>query len=347
MRLQSFIGGTPLLELTTLDIPRHVRIFAKLEFLNPGGSIKDRVVSYILDDAERRGILRSGSTIVENTSGNTGAAIAMLAAMRGYKAILTMPDKVSKEKQNALTAMGADVVVCLTSAPPDSPGHYVATARRIHAETPNSFMLNQYDNPLNAEAHFRSTGPEIWAALGKQISAFVASGSTGGTISGIGRYLRAKNPAIDIVLLDPLGSIYHKYFHQGVVDPGQIAPYHVEGVGEDHLAKCMDFSVLSDVLQFSDADAFATCHHLARSEGLLCGGSSGANVWGAIQLARRMKEPGSIVTVLPDNGVKYISKIYNDEWLVDHEMRPFRDPGTLVPKRDASFVADKHLMPNL
>lgn len=182
MGLKSFIGGTPLLELTTLDIPRHVRIFAKLEFLNPGGSIKDRVVSYILDDAERRGVLRGGSTIVENTSGNTGAAIAMLAAMRGYNAILTMPDKVSKEKQDALRAMGAEVVVCPTSALPESPEHYVATARRIHAEIPNSFMLNQYDNPLNAEAHFRSTGPEIWAALGRRISSFVASGSTGGTI---------------------------------------------------------------------------------------------------------------------------------------------------------------------
>ncbi|MFJ9109989.1 PLP-dependent cysteine synthase family protein [Streptomyces sp. NPDC102283] len=315
MNIQSIIGGTPLVELTTFDVPAGIRLFAKVEFMNPGGSIKDRIVSHILADAERRGLLEPGGTIVENTSGNTGAAIAMMAATRGYRAILTMPDKVSKEKRDALRAMGAEVIVCPTSAAPGSAKHYVTCARRIHAETPGSFMLNQYDNPLNAEAHFRSTGPEIWEALGDAVTAFVASGSTGGTISGVSRFLKAKNPAVTSVLLDPVGSIYYRYFHDGVVDPGQIAPYFVEGVGEDHLARCMDFSLIDDVMRFRDADAFATCHHLAQREGLVCGGTGGANVWGAVRVARSLKGPATVVTVLPDSGNKYISKIYNPDWL--------------------------------
>jgi cystathionine beta-synthase/cysteine synthase A len=318
MNMHAFVGTTPLVELQTFDVPADVRIFAKVEYMNPGGSIKDRIVRYILDDAERRGLLRPGATIVENTSGNTGAAIAMIAAARGYRAVLTMPDKVSKEKQDTLRAMGAEVHVCPTSAPPDSPKHYVAYARRIHAETPGSFMLDQYDNPLNAEAHYRSTGPEIREALGPSVTAFVASGSTGGTISGTSRVLKRHNPSVTSVLLDPVGSVYHRYFHEGVVDHGQIAPYFVEGAGEDHLAKCMDFSVVDDVLQFTDADAFATCHHLARREGLLCGGTSGANVWGAVQVARSLTGPATVVTVLPDSGTRYISKIYNPDWLTQN-----------------------------
>ncbi|WP_432017982.1 PLP-dependent cysteine synthase family protein [Streptomyces sp. 1222.5] len=315
MDIQSFIGKTPLVELKTFDVPADVRIFAKAEFMNPGGSIKDRIVRYIVDDAERRGLIAPGATIVENTSGNTGAAIAMLAATRGYRAVLTMPDKVSKEKQDALRAMGAEVVVCPTSALPDTPDHYVTRARTLHAATPGSFMLNQYDNPLNAEAHFRSTGPEIWDALGDAVTAFVASGSTGGTISGTSRYLKQRKPDVRSVLLDPVGSVYHRYFHEGVVDPGQIAPYFVEGAGEDHLARCMDFSTIDEVLRFSDADAFATCRHLARREGLVCGGTAGANVWGAVQVARSLSGPATVVTVLPDSGGKYLSKIYNADWL--------------------------------
>ncbi|GAB2930073.1 MULTISPECIES: PLP-dependent cysteine synthase family protein [unclassified Streptomyces] len=315
MHVQSVIGRTPLVELTTFDVPPGVRLFAKLEFLNPGGSIKDRIVRHILADAERRGLLRPGGTIVENTSGNTGAAIAMMAAARGYRAVLTMPDKVSDEKRDALRAMGAEVVVCPTSAAPGSAKHYVTCARRIHAETPGSFMLNQYDNPLNSEAHFLSTGPEIWEALGDSVTAFVASGSTGGTISGVSRFLKERKPDITSVLLDPVGSVYHRYFHDGVVDPGEIAPYFVEGVGEDHLAECMDFSLIDDVMRFTDADAFAACHHLARREGLVCGGTAGANVWGAVRVARSLEGPATVVTVLPDSGSKYMSKIYNPNWL--------------------------------
>lgn len=320
--LTGLIGDTPLIQLTSFDLPKGIHLFAKLEYLNPGGSIKDRMVWHILSEAERTGALRTGATIIENTSGNTGAAIAMLAAMRGYHAILTMPDKVSKEKQDSLRALGAEVIVCPTTAPPGAPEHYVTLARRLHAETPGSFMLNQYDNPKNAEAHFQTTGPEIWASLGHEITAFVASGSTGGTISGIGRYLKSRNHGIKVVLLDPVGSIYHKYYYEGMVDPSVVRPYFVEGVGEDHLAQCMDFSVIDQVLPFDDHVAFTTCHALSQRAGLLCGGSSGANVWGCLQIARTLTAPATIVTVLPDSGVKYISKIYNDEWLEAHGFTP-------------------------
>ncbi|WP_440778424.1 PLP-dependent cysteine synthase family protein [Pseudomonas syringae] len=305
------IGNTPMVELKSFDLPPGIRIFAKLEFLNPGGSIKDRVVNHIFNDAEARGLLCRGSTVIENTSGNTGAAIAMLAAARGYRVILTMPDKVSKEKKDTLRALGAEVIMCPTSAAPDSPEHYVQVAKSLHADTPNSFMLHQYDNPLNPEAHKLTTGPEIWRDLKGGISVFVAAGSTGGTISGISRYLKSQDKTIRSVLLDPKGSIYYKYFYEGVIDPLVIGPYQVEGVGEDHLAKCMDFEMIDDVIQFDDAAAFGTCRLLAQKEGLLCGGSSGANVWGCLQVAKRLSSPANIVTVLPDSGVKYLSKIYN------------------------------------
>lgn len=310
MSLAAAIGNTPLLEITRIGLPKGVRLFAKIEYMNPGLSIKDRMVRYIFDQAEKAGTLKTGYTVVENTSGNTGAAIAMLAAARGYRVILTMPDKVSQEKQDSLRALGAEVIICPTNALPHSPDHYVERARQIHMSTPDSFMLNQYDNPLNAEAHFKTTGPEIWSELGDSISAFVCAGSTGGTISGVGRFLKSRKQDCRVILLDPVGSIYHKYFHEGVIDPNAIAPYKVEGVGEDHLAQCMDFSLLDDVIQFTDEQAFSTARLLARQEGLLCGGSSGANVWGCLQYARSLRTPATIVTVLPDSGIKYLSKIF-------------------------------------
>ena len=297
MKLSDTIGNTPLMELTNLQIPHGIRIFVKLEYMNPSGSIKDRIVHFILSDAEKNGVIHSGSTIVENTSGNTGASIAMFAAQRGYKAILTMPDKVSMEKQNALKAYGAEIVVCPTEATVDSPEHYVKKARSIHRAIPGSFMLNQYNNPLNIEAHFSSTGPEIWEQTNGEIDVFIASGSTGGTISGIGRFLKNKNHRIQNVFLDPKGSIYYRYFKTGMINQQDISLYYVEGVGEDHLAKCM-----------------------AQKEGLLCGGSSGANVFGCLEYAKKLVPPANIVTVLPDSGIKYISKVYNPEWLRQHNL---------------------------
>lgn len=309
------IGHTPLVRLQKLSPKEYVTILAKCEFMNPSGSIKDRIAAYIIEDAEKNGLLKPGGTIVENTSGNTGAAVAMIAAMKGYKVILTMPDKVSKEKQDALRAYGAKIVVTPTAAAPDSPDHYVNTAIRIAAETPNSFRLNQYDNKKNPEAHYHSTAPEIWEQSGGKIDIFVAAASTGGTISGVGRYLKEKNPKIKIVMPDPMGSIYYEYFKTKKVPHGGSCTYQVEGVGEDHLALAMDFSVVDDVMQFTDKDAFTTARRLAKEEGILAGGSSGANIWAAIKIAETLTEPTTIVTMLPDTGIKYLSKCYNDDWM--------------------------------
>ncbi|MCB1137017.1 MAG: cysteine synthase family protein, partial [Chlamydiia bacterium] len=300
------IGHTPLVRLQRLCRNPKVQILAKLEYMNPSSSIKDRIVKHIIEDAEARGLLLPGGTIVEGTSGNTGAAVAMLAACKGYRAILVMPDKVSKEKQNALKAYGAEIVVCPTSAAADSPDHYVNTACRLAAETPNSFRVNQYDNPKNPEAHFLSTGPEIWEQCGGKVDIFVASGSTGGTVTGVGRYLKSQNPKVKVVMPDPVGSIYYEYFTKGTISKDGSCCYQVEGIGEDHIAHAMDFAVVDEMLQFTDREAFSTARQLAELEGILAGGSAGANVWAALEVADRMTEPCTIVTVIPDGGIKYL-----------------------------------------
>lgn len=309
------IGNTPLVRLQHISPNPYVNILVKCEFTNPSGSIKDRIVSHIIADAEKNGLLKPGGTIVEGTSGNTGAAVAMIAAIKGYKAILTMPDKVSKEKQDALRAYGAEIVVTPTSAAPDSPDHYVNTSIRIAKETPNSFRINQYDNQKNPEAHYLTTGPEIWQQTEGSVDIFIASGSTGGTISGTGRYLKEKNPALKIIMPDPVGSIYYEYFKTKKIPEGGSCSYFVEGVGEDHIAHAMDFSVVDDIIQFTDKDAFLTARRLAKEEGILAGGSSGANVWAALQVAKTLTKPTTIVTILPDNGIKYLSKCFNDKWM--------------------------------
>lgn len=314
-QLLDTVGNTPLVKLQNINPYSHIEIYVKLEFFNPSGSIKDRMVKYIIENAEANGLLKPGGTIVENTSGNTGAAVAMIAAIKGYKAILTMPDKVSKEKQNALKAFGAEIVVTPTSAPPDSPEHYVNTAKRIAKETTNSFLINQYDNLKNPEAHYLSTGPEIWQQTDGKVTHFVAAGSTGGTVSGVGKYLKEKNPNIQIVMPDPIGSIYYDYFKTGKIKTDGSCSYQVEGVGEDHLAHAMNFSLIDDMYQFTDDDAFTMARRLVREEGIFGGGTGGANVWAALKLAKSLKKSAVIVTVIPDNGVKYLSKFYNDEWM--------------------------------
>jgi cystathionine beta-synthase len=309
------IGNTPLIKLNKINPYPHIDIYVKLEFMNPSGSIKDRIVSHIIQDAEKNGLLKPGGTIVENTSGNTGAAAAMIGAIRGYKVILTMPDKVSIEKQNALKAFGAEIRVCPTAALPDDPEHYVNLAKRLATEIPNSFRINQYDNPLNPEAHYLTTGPEIWEQTGGKVTHFVAAGSTGGTISGISKYLKEKNPNVFTFMADPYGSIFYKYFKTGEIDPNEIGSYYVEGVGEDHLTKAMNFDLVNDMIQFNDHDCLNMGRRLAQEEGIIGGGTGGANVWAALQLAARLTEPATIVTVIPDNGAKYLSKMYNDEWM--------------------------------
>lgn len=315
-----FIGNTPLVCLTNMSPNPLVKIFAKCEFMNPSGSIKDRIVNYIIADAEKNGLLKPGGTIVEATSGNTGAATAMIAAMKGYQAILTMPDKVSQEKQEALKAYGARIVVTPTSAAPDHPDHYVNTAIRIAQETPNSFRINQYDNLKNPEAHYHSTGPEIWQQTGGNIDYFVACASTGGTVSGTGRYLKEQKSSLKIIVPDPVGSIYYEYFQTKQVPHGEGCTYFVEGVGEDHLTLAMDFSIVDQVVQFTDKQAFGAARELAKRQGILAGGSSGANVWASIELAKTLDRPATIVTVLPDHGIKYLSKCFNDKWMAQNHL---------------------------
>jgi cystathionine beta-synthase len=319
------IGHTPLVKLQHIVPNPLATILVKLEFLNPGGSIKDRIVLHIINDAEKKGLLKPGGVIIENTSGNTGAAAAMIAAIRGYKAILTMPDKVSQEKQNALKAYGAEIIICPTSAPPDSPEHYVNRAILLAKQTPNSFRINQYDNLKNPEAHYLTTAPEIWEQAHGKIDYFVASGSTGGTISGIGRYLKEKNPHVKVIMPDPIGSIYYHYFKTGQIPEGGNCNYLLEGIGEDHIAHAMDFSFVDDVVQVKDKDAFHITRLLASKEGILAGGSSGANVWAALEIAKTLTEPAVIVTIIPDGGIKYLSKIFDDEWMKKNKLLDLKD----------------------
>jgi len=310
------IGDTPLVRLNKVADPAGAAVYAKLEFMNPGSAVKDRMALHILNKAEKAGLLKPGGVIVENTSGNTGFGVAMVAAVRGYRCIFTMPDKMSLEKINALKAMGAEVVVTPTNVPADSPKSYYETAKRIARETPGAFYLNQYHNPDNIEAHYLSTGPEIWEQTGGAIDCFVGGLGTGGTVSGTGRFLKEKKPAVKVVGVDPIGSVYHSYFKTGKMSEPHV--YKVEGIGEDMLCKALDFSVLDDVVQVDDKQSFVMARRLAREEGIFAGGSSGAAVHVAVQVGRAMKPGTNLVVILPDSGSRYISKFYSDEWMKDN-----------------------------
>ncbi len=310
------IGRTPLVRLSRIVGPGDATVLAKLEFMNPGGSIKDRMSVHLLEKAEKAGLLREGGTIVENTSGNTGVAVAMFAAVKGYRCVFTMPDKMSKEKQDALKAFGAQVVVTPTNVPADSPDSYYSVAKRIAAETPNSFYVNQYHNADNVEAHELSTGPEIWEQTGGRLDAFVAGLGTGGTMSGCGRFFKKKDPKILNVGADPVGSVYHSMFKTGKLSQPHV--YKVEGIGEDMMCAAMDLSVLDDVRQVTDVQSFTMARRLAREEGIFAGGSSGAAVHVAAKLARELGKDKTIVVPLPDGGRSYVSKFYSDEWMRDN-----------------------------
>jgi cystathionine beta-synthase len=312
----SFVGDTPLIRLQRVADPRGADLWVKPEFLNPAGSIKDRMALYIIEKAEREGLLKPGGVIVENTSGNTGMGVAMVAAVKGYKAIFTIPDKMSLEKINTLKAYGARVVVTPTNVPADSPQSYYETAKRIHKETPGSFYLNQYHNPDNIEAHYHTTGPEIWEQTGGAIDYFVAGIGTGGTLSGTGRYLKEKNPRIKVVAVDPKGSVFYEYFTAGRLPTPEV--YKVEGIGEDMLVEALDFSVIDEMYQVDDGQCFRMARRLTTEEGLFAGGSSGGAAHVAVEVARQAGPGKNVVCVLPDSGTRYLSKIYSDEWMRDN-----------------------------
>lgn len=314
------IGNTPLVKLQHLNVNPLVTILVKLEFFNPSASIKDRMVHYVIEDAERSGLLKPGGTIVEATSGNTGTSVAMIAAYKGYRAILVVSDKVSQEKQNSLVAFGAKIIQTPSDVSADSSDYYVNVAKRIAKETPNCYQIDQYDNPLNSQAHYVLTGPEIWQQTQGQIDYFIAAASTGGTISGAGRFLKEKKPNIKILMADPVGSVFYPYFTTGKIPEKAVGPRYIEGVGQSHLTKVMNFNIVDDVIPVSEKDAFATGRLLAQREGILAGGSSGANVWAALKIGTSLSKPATIVTILPDSGLKYLSKMYDAQWLETHHL---------------------------
>ncbi|HEV2316158.1 MAG TPA: cystathionine beta-synthase [Thermoplasmata archaeon] len=334
------VGSTPLVPLARVTSSTRYRILAKLEFLNPGGSVKDRIAPAMIDDAEARGLLRPGGTIVEATSGNTGVGLALVAAVRGYQTVFVIPDKMSSEKIRLLRAYGARVVITPSQLPPDHPMSHYSVARRLAREIPNAYYPNQYENPMNPMAHYRTTGPEILRAAGDDLRAVVVTVGTGGTISGIGRYFKEHRPSVKIVGVDPRGSVLAPYFRTKELI--RATPYKVEGIGEDMVPKTVDFSVIDEFVEVDDRESFRMARRLAREEGLFVGGSSGSAVAGALKWLQTQPIPESstVVVLLPDSGDRYLSKFYSDEWLRENR---FLDEGA----RAGDLLVAKEFQPAL
>jgi len=309
------IGNTPLIKLNNLTKNIDALVLAKVEFFNPGSSIKDRMALKLIEDAENDGRLKPGYTIVEGTSGNTGMGLALAAIVKGYKLICVSTDKQSKEKFDVLKAVGAKVVVCPTNVKPEDPKSYYSTAKRIGEETPNSWYVNQYDNPSNSLAHYETTGPEIWDQTDGKITHFVVGVGTGGTISGVAKFLKEKNSQIKIWGIDTYGSVFKKYHETGIFDQNEIYPYITEGIGEDILPKNVNFDLIDGFEKVTDEDAAIYTRKLAKQEGVFAGNSCGAAVKGVLQLKHNFKKNDVVVVLLHDSGSRYIGKIYNDEWM--------------------------------
>jgi len=309
------VGNTPLVKINKITEGVNATVLAKLEYFNPGNSVKDRIGIKMIEDAERSGKLKPGGTIVEGTSGNTGMGLALAAIIKGYKCIFVTTDKQSKEKMDLLRAVGADVVVCPTSVEPQDPRSYYSVSTRLSTEIPNAWKPNQYDNLSNREAHYETTGPEIWEQTEGKITHFVAGVGTGGTISGVAKYLKEKNPNIKIWGIDTYGSVFKKYKETGIFDENEIYPYITEGIGEDILPLNVDFDLIDHFEKVTDKDAFIMTRRISREEGILAGNSSGSALSGVLQLGKELKASDVVVVLFPDHASRYVGKAFNDEWM--------------------------------
>ncbi len=313
------IGNTPLIELKNITKGLKAKVFAKLEFMNPGGSVKDRIAKYMIEKAEREGKLKPGDTIIENSSGNTAMGLAVVARQKGYKLKIVIRNTTSKEKLKMLEVLGVDVITVDASIPPERPDSYNNLAKNLAAENPDFYYIDQHNNLDNNEAHYMTTGPEIWEQTEGKIDYFVVGIGTGGTVCGAGKFLKEKNPDVKIIAVDPVGSVFYDYFkHKKLVEPSR---YLLEGLGDEFLIKTAQLDVLDDMLKITDADALEWTLKLAAEEGIIAGGSSGANIWGAIQVARQIDDEANIVTIFPDSGYKYFSTIYNDDWWIENGLK--------------------------
>src|SRR6266849_1559633 len=336
------IGHTALIRLNRITKDIKAEVYVKADYLNPGGSVKDRIGITMIDEAEKKGLLKPGGTIIEGTSGNTGMGLALVCAVRGYKMVFTITDKQSKEKIDLLKARGAEVIVCPTAVEPDDPRSYYSVAKKLAREIPNSFYPNQYDNPMNPEAHYRATGPEIWEDTEGKITHFVCGIGTGGTISGAGIYFKEKNPGIKIIGVDPYGSLYYDFVKRG--ETIKAKTYVVEGIGEDFFPTTMNLKILDDAMQVNDEECFVVARRLAKLEGLFTGGSGGGCISATLRLAKDLGPESFIVAFLPDTGMRYLSKVYNDEWMrergyVDAEV-PLTAEDVVGVKRKAGKVRE-------